>query len=285
MEPPCHRARSSEPAADLLSSLPPPLLDAILTRLELRDAVRTSVLARAWRRRWETIPYIPISFVDKRGTPPVAVDRILVRYPGRISHFSFYLDEQSVTRVADWLVALSNRGVKSIDLQYFSYTSSFNLHSSVFLCTQLVCLELHRCRIPPLPVGFAGFPMLEELKLHNVEFPENGESQLEAILGASPLLNTLDMSFVDIRGDGSNEWVIGGPNLRKLTINCVAHYGWRIMDLPCLDEATIEMENYVSSGDFEGFIGRFAQVRKLFLNTCYPLPPVNFVIASYFPSW
>uniref|UniRef100_A0ACD5XSJ7 Uncharacterized protein n=1 Tax=Avena sativa TaxID=4498 RepID=A0ACD5XSJ7_AVESA len=251
------------------------LLDGILTRLDLRDTVRTSALSRAWRRRWEALPYLPLSFVDELGTPPLAVDRVLVRYPGRISLFSFHLDKHSVTRVADWLIALCNRGVKSINLQYFSYTSSFNLHSSVFLCTQLVYLELRRCRIPPLPVGFTGFPVLEVLKLHFVDFPENGESQLEAILGVSPLLNTLDLSFVNIHGDGSNEWVIGGPNLRSLSINSDAHYGWRIMDLPCLDEATIYLRNYVSSGDFEGFIARFAQVRKLILDTSYPLPPLT----------
>jgi hypothetical protein len=99
MEPPW--ARSSEPAVNLLSSLPLPLLDTILTCLELRDAVRTSVLARAWHRRWEALPCIPLSFVDKHGIASVAVDGLLVWYPGRISHFSFYLDEHSVTRIAD----------------------------------------------------------------------------------------------------------------------------------------------------------------------------------------
>jgi hypothetical protein len=284
MEPPCHRSRPSEPAADLLSSLPPPLLDAILTRLELRDAVRTSVLARAWRRRWEALPYIPISFVDKRGTPPVAVDRILVRYPGHISHFSFCVDEHSVARVADWLIALCNRGVKSINLRYDSCIS-LNLHSSVFLCTQLVYLELHRCRIPPLPVGFAGFPVLEELKLYLATFPEDGERLLEEIFGASPLLNTLSLCFLYIYSGGPKEWVIGGPNLRNLKIRMNCCYGWRITDLPRLDEATINLAKYVSSG-FEVFIAGFAQVRKLILHTCWPLPPV-FTFHPYllFASW
>uniref|UniRef100_A0ACD5XVW0 Uncharacterized protein n=1 Tax=Avena sativa TaxID=4498 RepID=A0ACD5XVW0_AVESA len=80
------------------------------------------------------------------------------------------------------------------------------------------------------------------------------------------------MSLVNIRGDGSNEWVIGGPSLRSLTIICDASYNWRITDLPCLDEANINMGNYVISGGFEGFIARFAQVRKLILHTHHPLP-------------
>uniref|UniRef100_A0ACD5XVV7 Uncharacterized protein n=1 Tax=Avena sativa TaxID=4498 RepID=A0ACD5XVV7_AVESA len=267
------RGRPTELAPDLLTSLPAHLLDCILTRLDLRDTVRTSALSRAWRRRWEALPYLPLSFVDKRGTAPVAVDHVLVRYPGHISDFSFVLGAHSVTRIADWLIALSNRGVKSINLQYSS-SSSFNLHSSVFLCTQLVYLELHQCRIPPLPVGFTGFPVLEELKLYCAGFRENGASHLEAILGASPLLNFLKLYALGMRGDRSNKWVIGGPNLRSLAITCVSDYGWRITDLPCLDEVSIDLGNYESSGGFEGFIARFAQVRKLILHT-RELPPLT----------
>ncbi|CAM0951572.1 unnamed protein product [Alopecurus aequalis] len=280
MESSRRHARPSEPAAELLTSLPAHLLDRILNCLDLRDTVRTSALSRAWRRRWEALPYLSLSFLDNPGTPPVSVDSVLLRYPGHISHFSFKLDEHSVGRVADWLIALCSRGVESINLQHSSaraqavFSGGFALHSSIFLCTQLVYLELHFCNIPPLPVGFIGFPVLEELKLDSAKFPENGESQLESILGASPLLNTLTLSFMHIQGDGSNEWVIRGPNLRSLTIICGATYGWRIADLPCLDEATIDLENYVNSG-FEGFIAGLAQVRKLSLNTQYPLPPLT----------
>ena len=53
---------------DLLSSFPEHLQDEILTRLDLRDTVRTSALSRAWRRRWETLPGLALSFPD--GTPP-----------------------------------------------------------------------------------------------------------------------------------------------------------------------------------------------------------------------
>ncbi|KAK1631169.1 hypothetical protein QYE76_005484 [Lolium multiflorum] len=280
MAPARQRARPSEPppAADLLASLPPPLLDAILARLDIRDAVRTSALSRDWRRRWEALPCISLSFLDKRGNTPtssVAVDSVLARYPGHISSFSFHCDKYSAARVADWLLALSTRGVSSINLQCSYYYYSITLHSSLFLCTQLVHLELNGCLMPHLPAGFTGFPVLEELKLYAAQFPENGESLLEEILAASPSLNTLNLSYLYIRDDGpQNEWVIGGPTIRKLTINSDKFYGWRITDLPRLDEATIDLGKYVSSGDFQGFIAGFAQVRKLILHTCYPLPPL-----------
>ncbi|XP_066311471.1 F-box/FBD/LRR-repeat protein At1g13570-like [Miscanthus floridulus] len=54
-------------AADMMSSLPAHLLDEILTRLDLRDAERTSVLSCVWRRRWECLPGLALCF-----TPPSA---------------------------------------------------------------------------------------------------------------------------------------------------------------------------------------------------------------------
>ncbi|KAM0876732.1 hypothetical protein ACQ4PT_035992 [Festuca glaucescens] len=229
--------------------------------------------------RWEALPCISLSFLDKRGGTPtsLAVDRVLARYPGHISSFSFHFDKYSAGRVADWLVALCGRGVRSINLQCSYYHYSFTLHSSVFLCTQLVHLELNGCRMPPLPAGFPGFPVLEELTLYAAQFPENGESLLEEILGASPLLHTLNLSYLYVRDDGPADWTIVGPSVRKLAIILDKSYGWRITDLPRLDEATIDMGKYVSSGDFQGFIAGFARVRKLILHTCYPLPPVHFV--------
>uniref|UniRef100_A0A453KTI3 F-box/LRR-repeat protein 15/At3g58940/PEG3-like LRR domain-containing protein n=1 Tax=Aegilops tauschii subsp. strangulata TaxID=200361 RepID=A0A453KTI3_AEGTS len=149
--------------------------------------------------------------------------------------------------------------------------SPFILHSSLFLCAQLTHLKLHQCGLPSLPVGFTGFPMLKVLKLGLVDFPENGESQLEAILVGSPLLETLNLHFVDVRGNDaySNAWVIRGANLRSLTISSDFDYDWQVKELPCIDEVAIDVGNYVSNIKFRGFLASFAQVRKLSLCACY----------------
>ncbi|KAM0876733.1 hypothetical protein ACQ4PT_035993 [Festuca glaucescens] len=269
-----HRARTSEPAADLLTSLPPPLLDCILTRLDLCDAVLTSALSRAWRRRWEALPYLPLFLLNNPGTPPVAVDRVLVRYPGNISSFSFQLNEHSVGRVADWLIALCSRGVQSMNLQ-FPFPST--LHSSVFLCTQLVYLELHKRVIPPLPIGFTGFPVLKDLKLGRVKFPDNGEKQLEAILAASPMLDTLNLFLLGVRDKhaDTNVWTIVGANLRILTI--VGDCGWQAGELPCLDEATVDVGNYFPAGGLLDTLPcTFDNLRSLALSThFYEMPSMS----------
>ncbi|BAT08316.1 Os09g0443000 [Oryza sativa Japonica Group] len=70
-----------EEAKDALISLPPDVLDGVLTRLGLRDAVRTSALSRAWRRRWESLPSLDISFPfpHQEGAALAAVDGVLLR--------------------------------------------------------------------------------------------------------------------------------------------------------------------------------------------------------------
>ncbi|XP_037441301.1 F-box/FBD/LRR-repeat protein At1g13570-like isoform X2 [Triticum dicoccoides] len=269
MAPSRRRARSSEPAADLLTSLPPLLLDSILTRLDLRDAVRTSALSRAWRRRWVDLPCLSLSRIGRGGIPAVAVDSVLLRYPGNISNFSIHsLDTHSARRVDDWLIAVRNRGVKSIDLK--GPAPAFALHSSVFLCTSLVCLKLHLCLIPPLPVEFTGFPVLKQLELSGVTFPPNGQIQLEAIIKASPLLDTLSLIYVDTYSEAFPGWVIWGANLRRLTIVSKDNHGWQVAELPNLHEATINLQSCENFSDFGGLLAGLAQVRKLVLNKCYP---------------
>ncbi|KAK3130170.1 hypothetical protein QOZ80_6BG0489930 [Eleusine coracana subsp. coracana] len=145
---------------DALSSLPAELLDDILTRLDLRDAVRTSALSRAWRRRWESLPALSLFLLHHHhpGTLPLVVASVL-RNAARISRLCVKGDPQSTWH------GLRNRR----DL--------FRLHSSIFSCLHLVSLELQKCQFPPLPAGFAGFPSLQELNLTTVRFVADGESR------------------------------------------------------------------------------------------------------------
>ncbi|CAL4999745.1 unnamed protein product [Urochloa decumbens] len=249
-------------AADLLSSLPGHLLDGILGRLDIRDAVRTSALSRAWRHRWESLPELALSFPD--GTPPAAVDRVLLRYTGPgVPRFSFAVDPASASHVGHWLVALSRRRVESISIYKRRERPPRpwpTLHSYIFSCVHLVSLNLEFFIIPSFPVGFAGFPVLEELYLGNVEFTYNGERQLQDIIRGSPLLRVLYLADVD----NPAYCVIEAPNLHSLTLISDYDEEWRFGELPCLQHASIfvpELEDH--GNDFGKFLARFAQVREL----------------------
>jgi hypothetical protein len=110
------------PPVDLLSSLPEHLQDEILTRLDLRDAVHTFALSRAWRRRWETMPGLALSLPD--STPASVVYRLLRRWR-RI---------RLPRRHDTWLIALSRRSVESISIFNKYRGGILTLQSSIFSC-------------------------------------------------------------------------------------------------------------------------------------------------------
>ncbi|CAL4893113.1 unnamed protein product [Urochloa decumbens] len=246
------------PPVDRLSNLPDAQLDDILNRLTLRDAVRTSAISRAWRRRWESVHGLALSFPD--GTPCSAVDSILLRHIGGVSRFAFTLhaaDSSSADpRVDDWLVALSRRGGRvgvesiSINLQAAKGFFSTPLHSSIFSCARLVSLNLHSFSIPPLPVGFAGFPLLRELYLSHIVYTiDDDENRLQGFMGRPCFV-----SFILMR------WT--------------PPYDWRFGELPCLQYASIDVAEYMQHGlpvedgyGFLEFLARFSQVRELILNS------------------
>ncbi|KAJ1273869.1 hypothetical protein BS78_05G017900 [Paspalum vaginatum] len=267
-EPSPSPSRVAAEPADLLSSLPAALLEEILRRLALRDAVRTSALSRAWRRRWETVPGLALCFPE--GTPPGAVDRVLLLYytAPRVSRFAFHhLDAGSASHIDHWLLALSRRNVQSISFRWRALSSltGFRIHSSIFSCAHLVSLELNWCHVPPtpLPVGFAGFPVLEELYLRSVDFFfDRGEKQLQAIVLGSPLLRVLCLEDVVSHVD----CLIEAPNLHSLTLVADSDSDFRFGELPCLQSSSIRVRDCQEDGhDFVRFLAGVAHVRELTL--------------------
>ncbi|CAL5088111.1 unnamed protein product [Urochloa decumbens] len=260
-------------ASDALLSLPPEILDEILGRIDLCDAVRTSALSRAWRHRWESLPSLDI--VIPYGQQALwTVDCVLPRCSGRVRRFQAFLDDEfSARRLDEWLLVFSRYGgVQDLNLLR-NGNRFFSLHSSVFSWRRLVSLDLFTCHFPPLPPGFEGLPDLKVLSLCNVKLQQNGECQLEEIIETSPLLENLILSEVCIGGDDLIEWEIRAPNLRHITICSNFDYGWNFAQLPCLHSAVIELWEYVGDRDFSKFLSGLVQVTKLRLTTLYA--PVN----------
>ncbi|CAO2173502.1 unnamed protein product [Urochloa humidicola] len=268
-----HQEEVSPAPADLFFSLPEEHQDEILRRLSLRDAVRTSVLSRGWRRQWESVPGLALSFPD--GTPPAVVDGVLLSHNGAgVSRFAFVVDDASASHADRWLVALSRRSVQSIDLRrrltpYREILLPLTLHSSIFSCAHLVSLHLEEFRLPPLPVGFTGFPVLEDLYLKQMKFPLDREGQLQAIIHGSPLLRVLYLEH--------DEYLVGccvieASNLHSLTLITPYNDDWQFGQLPCLHDACIMVDEYdEDEQDFGELLGRVAQVEELTLLSpfCY----------------
>jgi hypothetical protein len=233
-------------ATDLLLSLPTDVLDDILARVGLRDAVRTCVLSRAWTRRWEFLPSIDLS-ADDGGTwkAPSAVNSILLRFPGRIRRFHVNPDKATVRSVNDWLPAISRRGVESLSLKLpsrrnYSWMMPM-LHESVFSCSGLTFLDLSTCRMPSFPLDDWGFPNLKNLILSHVMFQGDGQHQLQKIIETCPLLEDLRLFEVDVLTNGDAELVIQAPNLRRLTLCLLEGFDCIFDKLSPLHSAAIDI--------------------------------------------
>ncbi|KAK1419806.1 hypothetical protein QVD17_29164 [Tagetes erecta] len=203
---------------DYISDLPQSIIETILTKLPIRDAVRTSVLSNKWRYKWATLTQL--EFDDKcvpsthdRALAEVYlinfVTRFLFLHDGPIHRFSLstvYL--QSSADVDQWLLFLSRKDVKELVLE-LGEGEWFRAPSCLFSCKKLVRLELVRCELDP-PVSFKGFLNLKYLNLQQVLIAPDA---VENLISCCPLLESLTLSYFD-----SLELTIRAPNLKYLIL-------------------------------------------------------------------
>jgi hypothetical protein len=210
------RLRSPSPDAAVapggLDSLPPELRNEIPSRLPLRCAFCTAALARAWRRCWESVPFLHIKW--PAGADPNTITSVLRRYSCPVREFCHsHIGEASFRHSDRWLRLLALRGVQTLNLDFerSDEESVHTLHPSIFSCRGLTVLKLRGGDIPTMPPGFAGFPNLTKLSLFNIGFPD-GPRELEALIAATPLLEEMCLLFLEIPYS-NGEWEIQAPKL------------------------------------------------------------------------
>ncbi|CAO2202156.1 unnamed protein product [Urochloa humidicola] len=275
MEASLPRRKSPPPGA--VESLPPEILQQVLSFLPLRDAVSTSAVSRAWRRLWESAPGLALEW--RPGTDAAVADGVLSRYSGPVRSFEFVLHEGSFWRADDWVPLLAAKGVQILKLQFGGngHVGSSNcMVASIFSCRELTSLDLaDDCEIPAAPPGLAGFPKLIMLRLSSIAFPVSGVRGLEALIAESPLLEELLLDrlyFTDVEHTyGFEEWVIRAPNLRNLRISSCFDYMWQIIDseLPSVEEVEILTGGDTDNRDFMKLFTGLARARKLHLEMPY----------------
>nr|XP_051187984.1 F-box/FBD/LRR-repeat protein At1g13570-like [Lolium perenne]XP_051187985.1 F-box/FBD/LRR-repeat protein At1g13570-like [Lolium perenne] len=245
------------------------MLDEILSRLPIRDIVRTSVLSRFWRHRWKALPSIDLTWPAQHVVAREAVKAVLHCYPGRIQRFSALVGKGLARSLGVWFRKLASCGIEYL---YLDGACIFPLHVSVFALASLTSLELCECRVPGLPNGFMGFPNLTKLKLFMVEFPAGGEYHLQDIIAKSPLIEDLYLGEARTLSDTMNLWAIQAPNLRHLTLASSDNYGWILGDFPLLEYALIDLGKYLSGRDFGMLLGKLYHAKMLEIYTCHSIP-------------
>ncbi|KAM3283333.1 hypothetical protein P3S67_026978 [Capsicum chacoense] len=157
MMPPTGRECRQGLPPDVLNDLPDNVIEIIVMSLPFKDAVRTSVLARKWRK---------------------IVFQILTHHEGPITKFKLEIpDLEECPDIDNFIYFLSRKDIQHLVLR-LSERELYKLPSSLFICSQLTHLNLHNCSINH-PLACEGFPRLNVSLLAKVSLICEG-SYMEA---------------------------------------------------------------------------------------------------------
>ncbi|XP_071732920.1 F-box/FBD/LRR-repeat protein At1g13570-like [Rutidosis leptorrhynchoides] len=200
-------ARSTHKASkvvleDVINSMPDNVVTNILDRLPIQYAVRTAILSKKWRFKWNMLTHLVLdgkfyeylvrlgieNWYDVRN-----INRLLLHLKGPITKFVLYIPNDKVFDVDDintWVMFLSRKGLKEFTLKNMHVTPKLSSH--IFSCVNLENLTLHNCSLC-YPPTFCGLPNLLCLDLYRVAF-ENGS--LGEIIIRSPSLEILKFNHI-----------------------------------------------------------------------------------------
>ncbi|CAK9157354.1 unnamed protein product [Ilex paraguariensis] len=203
---------------DMISDLPLSIIETILTKLSIGDAVRTSILSSKWRYRWATLTQLV--FDDKcvslsndsanaENNLVKFVTRFLFLHDGPIHQFALSTSfSHSSPDIDQWLLFLSRKDIKELILE-LGEGEWFRAPSCLFSCRKLTRLELVRCELDP-PLSFKGFLCLRYLNLQQVLVAPD---VIESLISSCPLLESLTLSYFD-----SLALTVRAPNLKYLIL-------------------------------------------------------------------
>ncbi|KAJ3686709.1 hypothetical protein LUZ61_015873 [Rhynchospora tenuis] len=198
---------------DKISSLPDPILISILSLLTMKEAVRTSVIAKRYRNLWVFVPGLEFDFDDFLPSDEILEkleedDEDLSEYEEKFVKFvdgvfehrgplnldSFKLvwneDDSDPIRATTWLDIVAKLKPKFLFVHIFTENYNFEVPDSVFASKSLQELVLHLGfeTITPRSVNL---PCLKRLTLDSIEIREE---VMQKILSGSPALEEMVLS-------------------------------------------------------------------------------------------
>ncbi|XP_052188113.1 F-box/FBD/LRR-repeat protein At1g13570-like isoform X2 [Diospyros lotus] len=192
--------------SDIISHLPSNVIEEILMRMPIQDAVRTSVLSKKWRYAWVTLPQLVFddAFYIKSRTQKnklmMAIYQVLLLHRGPILKFKLSLSIlDSCFEIDQLILFVSNNGIQEFVLD-IQKGEPYKLPSSFFSCLQLKHLELRSCLFNP-PLSFKGFSRLSSLELWDVVITSKVFSSLISscpLLEELKLVNSTSISYLEI---------------------------------------------------------------------------------------
>ncbi|KAF8391419.1 hypothetical protein HHK36_023724 [Tetracentron sinense] len=254
---------SSDESLDRISGLPDSILLQILSFMPTKDAIKTGLLSKRWEFLWS---FVPDLFFDVPEDKFVNfVDRTLILYKGsKVRKFDviFFDYRASFASFVDSLIRfVVTKKVEELDLELYwtEDGDSYELPRDLYSNDSLTRLRLSYCHFRPS--GLFSWRLLTSLYLDHISLRDN---VIQDILLGSPLLEVLDLNacsdlmhlnitspslkkltvhYEDYDYTVSDSMLeISAPNLQSLAILGIWHRKCRLMNLPCLVEATLAIQ-------------------------------------------
>lgn len=186
--------RNMPSPCDILSDLPDDVIENILIHLPLRDAVKTSVLSKKWRRNWVTLPHLVFDDTFRNMHPRellLTIYQVLLHHPGPILKFTLSVPVLKSRAETKFLISLlASNGIQDLTLCISSSSRGcLRLPGIFFACLQLRHLHLSYCLFNP-PPRFEGFDKLISIEFQDVTFTMN---TLKTFICKCPLLERLTL--------------------------------------------------------------------------------------------
>ncbi|KAK2414103.1 FBD-associated F-box protein [Trifolium repens] len=232
----------AEEEEDIINTLPDAVLCHILSFLETKQYVATSIISKRWNNLWRSVPAMDLGhtvFTDQNAylrfihfvysvllsrdsTLPITNFELSFAY----HNYQILTPHNPMDCVTKWVNFVVQRGVQYIDLSA-GIPGFPKLPSSVLTCSTLVdlkiyCFNVEVCFSPVI------LPSLKTLHLEHIWFDELRDFML--FLAGSPLLEdlyTLELSFGSEESLTCDEWKsFCLSNLTEAVIDCF-HFHFR----------------------------------------------------------
>ncbi|CAN1191428.1 F-box/FBD/LRR-repeat protein At1g13570, partial [Linum perenne] len=189
--------------------LPTNVISLILTFLPIKEAVKTSILSKQWRHRWQSIPqlvfdgnFATIDYSSNSESEMNSVNKAMLKvyqalllHDGPLNKFELSIPEMYGCPQLDQLILyLSTKSVKELCLRIGLLTQ---LPSSLFCVPNLNSMKLQGF-IFKEPTWSVGFSKLTLLELKDVFLPTNFFNNL---LPKCPLLQKLRVFDCNVNKD------------------------------------------------------------------------------------